>query len=592
MVWVAALSSWTATLISLGAVWLHCKNYSQPNLQRWVVRIIVMVPVYALTAWATLVSVDSAYYLDAVRDIYEAFVIYCFVSLLISYYGGERAFLLAMRDQDPTPLFWPASLVRRELDLSDPYDYLFLKRGILQYVVVKPILAAATMLMKSLGAYHDGNWAITDGYLWTQLVYNASVSLSLYCLIFFYMATRESLAQWHPLPKFLCVKAIVFFSYWQGLGISILVGLGLIHDTPTLTADHIATFLQSWLICLEMIGGALGHCYSFSHLDYAPTSRLLGRVRLFYAIRDALSLKDVIVDAKNAWSGHMYTYRYFDSTADTDEPDAQRPVPVLHMPVTEEPSPSRSSGSTLSTPSSSQLDAADSLLSELHDPCIDQPSAHIAGLSATAPNSSQIKERRLRAGMRYTQGGKKTYWLPVESTDHRAVAFAAGGAGRVRAKLFHGVHTGTSLKDSAKFIGSSIHSSSPAMHESRRLQRHAAASSNEEHLSSPMSNPATEHTHLLPQSMADTSCCSSRDCLSVLSMDVDPNELASDDALYEEARGIESDFNYPVMEIGVAVGYSRRRPFGNTLPRHRITSEEEEEESPTATRPRIQNNHF
>ncbi|KAJ2845291.1 hypothetical protein GGI22_006604, partial [Coemansia erecta] len=66
------------------------------------------------------------------------------------------------------------SLVRKDLDLSDPYDYLFLKRGILQYVLVKPILAATTMLTKSLDVYHDGSWALSDGYLWTQLVYNAS----------------------------------------------------------------------------------------------------------------------------------------------------------------------------------------------------------------------------------------------------------------------------------------------------------------------------------------------------------------------------------------------------------------------------------
>ncbi|KAJ2636013.1 hypothetical protein GGF40_003257, partial [Coemansia sp. RSA 1286] len=106
-----------------------------------------MVPVYALTAWASLVWVNSAYYLDTVRDIYEAFVIYCFVSLLIAYFDGERAFLVAMHDRNPTPLFWPASLVRKDLDLGDPYDYLFLKRGILQYVVVKPILAGSTMAL-------------------------------------------------------------------------------------------------------------------------------------------------------------------------------------------------------------------------------------------------------------------------------------------------------------------------------------------------------------------------------------------------------------------------------------------------------------
>ncbi|KAI9468719.1 organic solute transporter Ostalpha-domain-containing protein [Coemansia mojavensis] len=480
MVWVAGLSSWAATLVSLGAVWAHCKNYSQPHLQRWVVRIILMVPVYALTAWAALVSAESAFYLDAVRDVYEAFVIYCFVSLLIAYFGGERAFVLAMRDREATPLFWPVTLVRKDLDLSDPYDYLFLKRGILQYVAVKPVLAAATMLLKLLGVYHDGNWAVSDAYLWTQLVYNISVSLSLYCLVVFYMATRDSLAQWRPLPKFLCVKAVVFFSYWQGLGISILVGLGLIHDTPTLSADHIATFLQSWLVCLEMIAAAFGHWLSFSYLDYVPTSHLAGRVRLFHAVHDALGLTDVIVDAKSAWSGHQYTYKHFDTTAPIEERD--------------------------------------------------------------------IHQRRLRAGMRYTQGGKKTYWLPVEPVDHRAVAFAAGGSGRIRAGVMHGASTTTGLVDSAKYIGSAIHPSSRMVHEARRVQRHIA--------------PATENTHLLAAAAASAGTNELAD----LSMDI--ADFAADDALYAEARGIEGDFNYPVMEIGVAVGYSRRRPYGHTLPRN------------------------
>ncbi|KAJ2296126.1 hypothetical protein IWW55_005210, partial [Coemansia sp. RSA 2706] len=172
--------------------------------------------------------------------------------------------------------------------------------------------------------------------------------------------------------------------------------------------------------------------------------------------------------------------------------------------------------------------------------------------AAAAAAAAQIKERRLRAGMRYTQGGKQTYWLPIEPVDYRAVAFAAGGAGRVRGALFHGSASG--LADSAKFVGSAIHPSSRMVRESRRVHRNTA--------------PPTESTGLLVDQQDQPPISSTATSLAELSMDIGPADLSADDMLYAEARQIDGDFNYPVMEIGVAVGYARRRPYGHTLPRH------------------------
>jgi hypothetical protein len=41
---------------------------------------------------------------------------------------------------------------------------------------------------------------------------------------------RIDLRPFRPTPKFLCVKGIIFFSFWQGLLVSILVALGWIHS--------------------------------------------------------------------------------------------------------------------------------------------------------------------------------------------------------------------------------------------------------------------------------------------------------------------------------------------------------------------------
>ena len=132
---------------------------------------------------------------------------------------------------------WPISLFMPPLDVSDPYSFLALKRGILrassdsplslatcradraernsttEYVQVKPVLAAITVVLKATGTYKDGSLAKDSGYTYVSIAYNVSVSLSLYCLAMFWVATHDDLQPFRPMPKFLCVKGIIFFSY-------------------------------------------------------------------------------------------------------------------------------------------------------------------------------------------------------------------------------------------------------------------------------------------------------------------------------------------------------------------------------------------
>jgi hypothetical protein len=79
------------------------------------------------------------------------------------------------------------------MDVSDPFTFLALKRGILQYVQLKPILTLITLIMKSTGTYQDGTLEQGSGYAYVAFVQNASVSLALYCLVMFWKATHEDL---------------------------------------------------------------------------------------------------------------------------------------------------------------------------------------------------------------------------------------------------------------------------------------------------------------------------------------------------------------------------------------------------------------
>lgn len=71
------------------------------------------------------------YYIPS-RWLPQAFVIYCFFQLLVGYLGGERSLLIRVHGRQPKATPFPMNVFQRELDVSDPFTFLFLKRGILR----------------------------------------------------------------------------------------------------------------------------------------------------------------------------------------------------------------------------------------------------------------------------------------------------------------------------------------------------------------------------------------------------------------------------------------------------------------------------
>jgi hypothetical protein len=201
-----------------------------------------------------------------------------------------------------------------KVDISDPHTFLAIKRGILQYAWLKPVLGLATIIMKSTGVYQEGYIGLTSGYLWSGIAYNISVTLSLYSLGMFWVCMSKDLQPFRPVPKFLCIKLIIFASYWQGFMLSILVWLGAIPDNVEgYTPDNLAAAIQDALICCEMPLFAIAHWYAFSWKDYADVTISAARMPVWYAVKDAFGPRDLIEDTKETFSGNKYEYRLFDS---------------------------------------------------------------------------------------------------------------------------------------------------------------------------------------------------------------------------------------------------------------------------------------
>ncbi|OCF34718.1 hypothetical protein I316_03761 [Kwoniella heveanensis BCC8398] len=336
------------------SITLQLKNYRRPSLQRAVVRIMVMVPLYAISSLIAIFSLEAAFFIDAIRDLYEAFVIYTFLQLLITYLGGERSLLILLHGRPPIPHPFPVNLFVRPMDVSDPWSLLNLKRGVLQYVQVKPLLVVATVVLKATGKYREGDFSADSGYTYISIVYNTSICLSLYCLAMFWVAVNHDLKPFRPVPKFLCVKGILFFSFWQSIGISFLVAVGAIKKVgPYTDREHMSLALVDSLICFEMPVFAIAHQYAFQASDYIDKHLVhAARLPFIYAFRDAFGFKDVWEDTKDTFKGRGVSYQAYEPAEGG-----------LHY-----------------------------------------------GLG---------RQRRIRAGLRYSKGGKAKYWMPMPGDEAR-----------------------------------------------------------------------------------------------------------------------------------------------------------------------------
>ncbi|GBG33405.1 Transmembrane protein 184C [Hondaea fermentalgiana] len=246
----------------------HLRNFEFPELQKYIVRILFMIPIYSVTSWLSLGNEKLYTYLESLRSLYEAYVIWSFLYFLMLYLGPTEEMLATRLESLPQQKhLFPLNFVWPPWKMG--HEFLFkCKFGTLQYVVWKITNVLIVLITKAAGVYYDGEWRIDGAYFWSMGITNLSQLIAIYCLVLFYHVMSKELAPIKPLAKFLCIKAVVFFSFWQGTAISAMVYFGWIHSTPYISADTYAKGLQDLLICVEMFFFAVAHHFIFSYKDF------------------------------------------------------------------------------------------------------------------------------------------------------------------------------------------------------------------------------------------------------------------------------------------------------------------------------------
>ncbi|CAG9563279.1 unnamed protein product [Danaus chrysippus] len=281
-----------AVPISIWQITQHIVHYTKPSLQKHIIRILWMVPIYALNAWIGLEFPEQSIYMDALRECYEAYVIYNFMKYLFNYLndGQDLEALLETKPQ-VYHIFPLCCLTPWEMGSEFVHNC---KHGILQYTLIRPLTTVISIICDLSGVYGESDFSPNVAFPYIIAINNLSQFVAMYCLVLFYRANRAELKPMKPIGKFLCIKAVVFFSFFQGVIINILVYCGVISTIFDISDNDkikiISSKLQDFLICIEMFLAAIAHHYSFSYKPYisplAPTNSCLGSFLAMWDVSD------------------------------------------------------------------------------------------------------------------------------------------------------------------------------------------------------------------------------------------------------------------------------------------------------------------
>jgi len=142
---------------------------------------------------------------------------------------------------------------------------------VLQYLAIKPFVTFWLIIVYAINV--ESNFVI----FFKGIVF-VSVMYSVYYLVLFYQLLKEELAFARPLLKFIAVKGVLFFTFWQDFVIDIFENKILSYftfdaGTPDIYKVFVLTVCENLLVCFEMIILAGLLVVAFSHRDFKESQK-------------------------------------------------------------------------------------------------------------------------------------------------------------------------------------------------------------------------------------------------------------------------------------------------------------------------------
>lgn len=290
-------------LIALWHMNSHVTHWNKPEVQKKILAILWMPPIYAVCCWLSLVFAKFEPALEIVTSSFEAYVIYMFMALMVSHIAnGDQQGTIRSRRRGSQDIPWEWESVIRIFERKEvppslrccgkfktPRDAFYLLMGFgIQFVLIVPFVSICNWIFH-LENVTGGWWDVRCPYFYTSMVSNISVTFALYALYKFYHITHDerAIASINPWPKFLCIKGVIFMTYYQGIVLDVLANVGFVDGNTGRVA-------QNFIICIEMFLAALVHPFVFGYEECQPGYEYVHKL----GAGDSVALPDFFRDVR------------------------------------------------------------------------------------------------------------------------------------------------------------------------------------------------------------------------------------------------------------------------------------------------------
>ncbi|KAJ5272792.1 organic solute transporter Ostalpha-domain-containing protein [Penicillium angulare] len=312
------LASILAGIIMLG----HATHYSNPAEQRHIIRILFMIPIYSITGFLCVYFYRYSVYYDLIGNCYEPFAIASFFALLSSYIAPDlHSQKEYFRTIVPVNWVWPLNwfqkcccgsrdkgVWRKPRSGLTWFNVIWI--GVFQYCILRVVLTVIAVAAEAADRYCQNSDSPKFAHIWVIVLESIAVTIAMYCLIQYYIQIKGDIAHHRPFLKILCIKLVIFLSFWQTTIIDYLTSSGTIKSSAKVQLYDWNNGLPNLLICIEMFLFAILHFWGFPWSSYVITQEDMkdGTERRYHG--GWMGIK-AFVDAMNPWDLVKATARGF-----------------------------------------------------------------------------------------------------------------------------------------------------------------------------------------------------------------------------------------------------------------------------------------
>jgi len=159
------------------------------------------------------------------------------------------------------------------------------------------------LVCEAKGVYGEGQlFNSSRAYPYLVFVNSYIQAGAIYSLFLLFHAARAELEPIQPVAKFVCVKAVIFFSFWQAVIIVVLVHMHVLTSRTLRLKDYdvkdVANGLQEFIICIEMFIAACAHQVAFPVADFAALAPAGAAAPASSKLSDVFDMSDVYSDVR------------------------------------------------------------------------------------------------------------------------------------------------------------------------------------------------------------------------------------------------------------------------------------------------------